>query len=36
MKLITFIKNNMKQNGRCIMANKSYYFGVGGNVVGFK
>ena len=36
MKLIKYIKNNMRKDGRCIMGNKSYYFGVGGNVVGFR
>ncbi len=25
----------MKSNGKCILANKSYYFGVGGNLCDF-
>lgn len=28
--------NNMKKTGKCILANKSYYFGVGGNLSDFK
>lgn len=35
-KIINFIFKNMKLSGRCILANKSYYFGVGGNLVDFK
>jgi hypothetical protein len=26
----------MNRSGKCILANKSYYFGVGGNLASFK
>ncbi len=26
----------MKEDGKCILGNKVYYFGVGGSMVGFK
>ncbi len=36
MKIIKFLENNMSSAGICYLANKNYYFGVGGNLVQFK
>ncbi|CAD8202081.1 unnamed protein product [Paramecium octaurelia] len=35
-KVEDFIANHLRPDGKCIMINKSYYFGVGGSVAGFK
>lgn len=31
-----FIARTLKPDGRCVMINKNYYFGVGGSVEGYK
>lgn len=35
-KVEDFIAKHLRPEGKCIMINKSYYFGVGGSVAGFK
>lgn len=35
-KIIRFLKQFLKEDGVCLMANKFYYFGVGGGTVSFK
>jgi hypothetical protein len=35
-KVEDFIVRHLKPTGHCLMINKSYYFGVGGSVAGFK
>lgn len=36
LKILSFLSEFMKQTGCSIMANKMYYFGVGGNMAGFR
>ena len=35
-KILAFLTNNLKADGKCILANKCYYFGVGGNLADFR
>ncbi len=35
-KLCGFIKKHLKPSGECILANKLFYFGVGGNMGSFR
>lgn len=35
-KVLKFLEEFMKSEGSCLLANKVYYFGVGGTMVGFK
>lgn len=35
-KILRFLEEFMKPNGSCFLANKAYYFGVGGTMVNFK
>lgn len=36
IKIINFVRDFMSQSGVCILANKIYYFGVGGNMLNFR